>query len=338
MTKILIACTGMAALVAAAALSGTAIAKDYNITAYTGSVGGLYMEPTTVWAKLWEENIPGLKVTPVLGGGTTNPIHVSRSEPNVALGITDTIQSVDAWEGTGDIGKRAKQGLKNLRAIYRFNALSYAAYVVRSEKLPDGIDTIGQLFKAKPGLKWAFMQRGNFGEITNRRILGEYGVTYDGMKDWGASFSFNPHAEIATLMIDGHADAFMEIVRVPAAFMLDMDVSIPSLKWLKFEPKVLDAMVTKYQGYVRAKHPLGAYKTLKESFDTIAGDHVVFVHQDMDEELVYQMVKTVLVNDNVMRNAVAAMKNFDAKVVCKDLGAFPIHPGAERACKEFGGL
>lgn len=326
-----------AALVAVIA-AAPAFAKDYTITAYTGSVGGLYMEPTTVWVKLWEANIPGLKVTPVLGGGTTNPIHVSKANPNEAIGITDTIQSVDAWEGTGDFAKRAPGGLKDLRAIYRFNVLSYLEINVRGDKLPAGVETLGQVFKQKIPLKWTFMQRGNFGEVTSRRFLKEYGVSYDDLKAWGGAFSFNAHQEIGTLMIDGHADATMQILRVPAAHMLDMDVSIKNMKWLKLDPEVLDAMVTKYRGYVRAKHPVGAYKSLAESFDTIAGDHVIFVHKDMDEDLVYKIVKVTLQNPDTIRNAVSALKTFDPKVVCKDLGAFPLHPGAEKACKEVGGL
>lgn len=312
-----------------------AAAQQRDITGYAGSVGGLYMETMAVWVDLWEREIDGVNITPVLGGGTTNPFHVAAEPPNSSIGITDTISTVDAWEGTGDIGKRAPDGLRNLRALFRFNALSYSAFGARGGVIPEGVETLGELLEKKPSLTWAFMQRGNPGELTARRILGAYDVDLEDLRSWGGSYSLNPHAEIASLMIDGHADIFMVHTRAPAAFMLDMDASISNLTFLPIDEEILDKVRNDYGGYVKVQHPAEHYSSIEDPFPTLASDHLVFVHEDMDEELAYQLTKVALENDEVMQNALGSMSTFAAEEACTDTGSFPLHPGAERACREM---
>ena len=332
--KIAIAATalGVTATVGLTAAS----AQQRDITGYAGSVGGLYMETMAVWVDLWEDGIEGVSITPVLGGGTTNPLHVATEDPNSAIGITDTISTVDAWNGTGDIGKRAPDGLQNLRALYRFNAKSYSAFGIRASDLPEGVETVGELLEKKPALTWTFMQRGNPGELTGRRILEAYGVSLDDLRDWGGSYSFNPHAEIGSLMIDGHADVFMVLTRAPAAFMLDMDASISDLTFLPIEDEIIAKVADEYGGYIKTEHPAEDYGLIEEPVNTLASDHLVFVHQDMDEELAYQLTRIALENDEKMSNALGSMETFSAEEACTDTGSFPLHPGAERACRELG--
>lgn len=318
-----------------APLSGAA--QEREITGYAGSVGGLYMETMSVWVELWENNIEGVRITPVLGGGTTNVFNVASDDPNSSIGITDTISTVDAWEGTGDIGQRAPDGLRNLRTLYRFNALSYVAFGVRGSAISDDVETVGDLLERKPDLNWTFMQRGNPGELTARRILDAYGVDFDDLQEWGGAYSLNPHAEIGSLMIDGHTDIFMVLTRAPAAFMLDMDASISDLRFLPVEEEVLDQIKEQY-GNIKTMHPAEHYQSIEQPFPTVASDHVVFVHEDMDEELAYQLTKVALENEAVMQKALASMETFDKEEVCQDVGGFPLHPGAERACRELGVL
>lgn len=316
-------------------LMGQACAQQkYNITFHTGAVGGLYMEPAVVWAEMWRQRLPGVVVSPILGGSFTNPAEVSRAtDPNAVMGIADSIAAYEAWTGTGEYEKRAPSGLKNLRALYKFNVKSYGHVIARPEAVPEGIETLGDLLALKPALRWAFKIRGSGDEIFAGRLLKEYGVTYDDLKAWGGNVSFNNPVDIASLLIDGHADITIAIVRAPASYILDMDASIPSLKWLKIEDNILDSMIR--YGYTREIHPAEYYSTLKEPFNTTAFDHIVFVQKDMDEELAYNLTKIVLEDPERIRKAVPALGAFDPKVAWRDTG-FPLHPGAERAYRELG--
>ncbi|WP_249975785.1 TAXI family TRAP transporter solute-binding subunit [Vreelandella olivaria] len=318
--------------------SHTAMAQNEPITAYAGSVGGLYMEVMSVWISQWETDIEGLDISAVSGGGTTNPFHISRSQPNQAVGLTDTITSADAMEGTGDIGDRAPEGLRNLRALVRLNALSYSSFLTRKSLLPEGVTTLGELLEQQPSMRWAFLQRGNPGELTGRRFLETYGSSFEELAEWGGRTSFNPQGEHSSLMIDGHVDVSMVMTRVPAAFMLDIDASIRDLVWLAIEEEMVDQLVESYGGYIKTEYPADFYDSLSEPFVTAAVDHVLFVHEDMDDELAYQLTHTVLENAEAMRNSLQSMSEFYPDVICHDTGQFDLHPGAERACMELGYL
>jgi TRAP-type uncharacterized transport system substrate-binding protein len=67
----------------------------------------------------------------------------------------------------------------------------------------------------------------------------------------------------------------------------------------------------------------------------VAIDHIVFVHEGMDEDLAYRMTKAVISDTAKVGNAVPALKTFDAKVAGTKTG-IPLHKGAMRAYKELG--
>ncbi|MCP1677263.1 TRAP transporter TAXI family solute receptor [Natronocella acetinitrilica] len=335
--RLVIAATGIALAVGMTHVD-RAYAQGQQMTAYAGSVGGLYMEVMSIWVSDWERDIDGLNVSAVSGGGTTNPFHVSRGDPNGTIGITDSITTADAMQGEGDIGSRAPDGLTNLRALVRLNALSHSAFMIRGSRLPEGVTTVGELLEREPSLRWAFLQRGNPGEMTGRRVLEQYDVSLDDLSAWGGRVSFNPQGEHSSLMIDGHVDVSMVMTRAPAAFMLDIDASVRDLVWLPIDEHIVDQMMEQYGGYIKVDHPAEFYDTLKEPFPTASVDHVLFVHEDMDEELAYGLTKSVLENADRMRSSLTSMSEFDPAVVCRDTGEFELHPGAERACSELGHL
>lgn len=311
-----------------------ASAKKYSLTFHTGAVGGLYMEPAAIWADQWHKNLPDVEASVILGGGFTNPLVVAESPPNEAVGITDTLSAREVQLGVGEYAGRVPQGIKNLRALWRFNVKSWGHILARPGVVPEGIETFGEFLATKPNIKLALKIRGSADEIFARRLLECYGLTYDDINSWGGSVSFNNPADISGLMIDGHADVTIAIVRVPASYVLDMDASIKGMKWLALEPETIDRLVEEY-GYIRGYHPGADYTTLGKDIPSVAFDHLVFVHEDMDEELAYQLTKVVISDPERVGKAVPALSTFSAAEAPLDTG-FPLHPGAERAYRELG--
>jgi TRAP transporter TAXI family solute receptor len=309
-----------------------ALAQSQSLTFHTGAVGGLYMEPGVIWAGQWEKAIPNLKVSVVLGGSTTNPITVSRGEPNSVVGVADSISAHDVQIGEGEYKQRIPQGIKNLRAIWRFNVESWSHIVARPGVVPSGVKTIDELLKRKPALRWVFKVRGSADETMSSRIFSLHGLSYKDLESWGGKISFNNPNDSAKLLIDGHADILIATARVPAAYLLEMDASIQDMKWLGLDEKSVDELNKKY-GYGRGTHPLGSYTTLKEKIPAVNTDHVVFVQEGMNEDLVYKMTKAVLSDPDKVK-AIAALKPFDPKVVWSNT-VFPLHRGAERAYREM---
>ena len=113
-----------------------ASAKKYSLTFHTGAVGGLYMEPAAIWADQWHNNLSDVEVSVILGGGFTNPLVVADSAPNEAIGITDTLSAREVQLGAGEYAGRVPQGIKNLRALWRFNVKSWGHILARPGVVP----------------------------------------------------------------------------------------------------------------------------------------------------------------------------------------------------------
>jgi len=327
------------ALAAICVLIGSiaAQAKDYNVTAHAGSRGGLYMETLVVFANLWKEKLPNVKVSPILGGSVGNAMKINSAKPNEAIGIADTYISIIGSSGEGAFKKRAPGGLKNINVLFRYNAPSYTKVLGRRSTLPKGVNTMAELIAAKPGLRWAFHERGNVGQIMGQLTIEAYGATLEDLKKWGGSVTFLSHTGMTQLMINGQTDIVMGATRQPAAWMLDMDASVRDLVWLPLADDKIAKIVREAKGgFINKAEPPTAYKSLTKPYPSFADDHILMVPKAMDEELAYALTKTALKYPDVMRKAIAAMKDFGPPASCKGTGAFPMHPGAARACKEMG--
>ena len=323
------------AAVASMLMAGHVPAKDYSLTFHAGAVGGLYMEAAVVWAEQLQAAISGLKISCILGGAATNPIVIAKGKPDEVISITDLVMGMDATKGVGEYEKRLPGGTDALRSLWRFNVNSWAHILMRPEAVPEGVTTVGEFLAKKPSkLRLLLKNRGTGDEIFAQRLFQSYGYSYDDLKKWGWSITFNNPSDMATLMIDGHAEASIATTRTPASYILDMESSIDNLRWLAIDKANGEKLRDEF-GYIYAQQPGGDYRSLKDGLLTLAFDHITIVHKDMDEELVYQMTKTILSNPDKVKAAVPSMRTFDVQVAGKST-AIPLHPGAIRAYKELG--
>ena len=327
--SVLVGAIAIAAISSSAALA----AEKYSITFHTGSVGGLYMEPSVIFAEQWKKEIPEAAVAPILGGAMTNPLKVSATpDANSVLGWTTLPLANDALRGQGDFATRAPKGLKNLRALFRVNNLTFTIIVARGEVVPDGVTTVGQLLALKPKIHWALKTKGSGAESLSRMMFELYGTKYEELQSWG-KVSFNNTSDAANMIIDGHADVFINAMPMPDSSVLTMDASLKNLKWLSMDEKQIATLASQY-GYIGGELPTGSYASLKPGVRSVAYDHLVFAPEGMDEELAYKLTKTILANPKKVQ-ALPSFDTFDPKVAGTDT-VFPLHPGAKRAYQELG--
>lgn len=306
--------------------------ENYSIDAHTGAAGGLYMEPTVVWVEQWREEIPELSVAPMPGGSMTNPINVSNAGTPWVMGWTTLPLARQSMEGTGEYASRVPNGIKNLRALWRVNALTWADIIARPGVVPDGVSTLGEFFATEPDVHWILKSKGSGAESMMQKILEVYDLSYDDLEEWG-KVSFMDTADGARMLIDGHADIYVNALPMPDSNMLDMDASVPNLKWLAIDKEQADLLASEH-GYISDEHPTGAYDSLKSGLHTVAYDHVVFVREEMDEEIVYKVTKTILGNPE-RTQGMPQLSDFDPELGGTQT-VFPLHAGAERAYEELG--
>lgn len=306
--------------------------ESYKIDAHTGAAGGLYMEPTVVWVEQLKEAIPELSISPIPGGSMTNPINVSNSDTPWVMGWTTLPLARQSMEGTGDYASRVPDGINNLRALWRVNALTWGDIVARPGVLPDGVSTLGEFLDTEPDVHWVIKSRGSGAESMMQKILDVYDLSYDDLREWG-KVSFMDTADGARMFIDGHADVYVNALPMPDSNMLDIDASIPNLEWIAIDKEQADLLVSEH-GYISDEHPTGAYNSLNSGLHTVAYDHVVFVREEMEEDIVYKVTKSILGNPE-RTQGLPQLSDFDPELAGTQT-VFPLHEGAKRAYAELG--
>jgi uncharacterized protein len=87
--------------------------------------------------------------------------------------------------------------------------------------------------------------------------------------------------------------------------------------------------------YVFTKIPAGTYRGVDYDVPTYAVTATVISHENVPDEVVYDMVKTVFERLNDLKGSHAAFRNLDPKLMLQGLSA-PFHPGAIKYYKEKG--
>ena len=91
----------------------------------------------------------------------------------------------------------------------------------------------------------------------------------------------------------------------------------------------------KYPELSPAVVPKGLYPSLDKDWKSLGQWSFFIVHKDLDQNLVYEITKTVLENNGAMVQGHAAARHTVIKNVDKN-GFLPFHPGALRYYKEKG--
>ena len=163
-----------------------------------------------------------------------------------------------------------------------------------------------------------------------RPILSAHGLTYEDFTPVNAT-----QAGAVDLLADGSAAAAFLGGAVPTASITQATTS-QDIVFVPFEASAREALVAKYPFFDYATIPAGTYRGQEEDF---AGLNVGSMHfitaSGADEELVYQVTKTIYENRDSVVERHPAGKAINPKVVVRDTGT-PFHLGAERYFRELG--
>ncbi|MEM7545884.1 MAG: TAXI family TRAP transporter solute-binding subunit [Pseudomonadota bacterium] len=330
------------ALVAAAASASPAISQ-VNLTAETASAGGAtHLAPSHLTQVVGTAGIANIQLAE--GQTLTNSIQ------NVAEGKTDIASAPHILpflmsRGVGPYGSLgAEKGAElasNLRSIYPYTLGIFFLLAFDSKDVGGWDDLEGRtIFNGPP--------RG--GALTNARSIIqiatglEDGKGYTGIQsNWG---------QAATVIIGGEPDAVVLPELFPNTRISQIGAAGNVTAWsLPVSVYESEAM----QKYMKAPGSAPAelqvadlQKALGDSWTFVSEDETFrgmatiggdVVHKDMDEELVYQLVKTYVatLDDLKAKAPFGDTVNFDnpALGMC-GLNPMKYHPGAVRAWEEAG--
>ena len=305
---------------AAAALTAStaAFAAPTFINILTGGTSGVYY-PIGVGLSQLYSDIEGSKTSVQATKASVENLNLLQSgRGELAFALGDSVS--DAWNGVEDAGFKAP--LKKLRAI----AGTYPNYIQIVANKEAGINSLADL----KGKRISVGAPKSGTELNARAIFAAAGLSYEDM----GKVEFLPYAESVELIKNRQLDATLQSSGLGMAAIRDLAATLP-INFVAIPEDVTNKIgVTAYQPAVI---PAGTYDGQDTDVETVAITNILVSHEDVSEDVAYQMTKLIFENLGRLGNAHSAAKDIKLETAAKDL-PIPLHPGAERYYKEVGAL
>jgi TRAP transporter TAXI family solute receptor len=306
----------LAAAAAGALLFCAAGAQAQQVRLMTGPQGGSWYPLGGAIANIADK--AGVKVQVLPGAGIANVKAVEGGKAD--LGFGNSISTVDGVAGRAPFDTPSKN-VCNVASLYP----QYFQVVANADA---GIKSMADL----KGKSIAVQPKGNTAEFISQQALEVYGLKYPDM----SRVSYVSYTDAVSLMKDNNAQAFTLGTTVPASSIMDLasarDIQLVGIPDDKFQ-----AIRKLNPGYTKLVIPAGSYPKQTQDVQTIGYATHVIARCDLDENVVYQILKGMVANKADLAAIASAMKDLTPKMMAEDIGV-PLHKGAARFYKEAGVL
>ena len=296
-----------------------------NLTLVTGGMSGQWFSGGAKMAEIWNEKIEGVNVTSTDGGAESNTKVVSKGL-DAQIGMTWLPWFYDAIEGDGMFDKK-----ENIKAIANFCSNYGPFYIATANSGLKSFDEIS-------GTRFLAGYTGSGMEYSSRLLLEYAGMSYDSIESDGGEVLFADYTEASSLMKDGHIDVFCLVSGTPNhAVPLEIQNYV-DIQILTTPKEIGDGFIKNHPGLYWRKLPANTYKNQTESIDVIGYNSTMICNADLDEELVYNLTKTLLEDALEPLIEVAPVFEFmkNKENLIAEIAWENIHPGAQRYYKEIG--
>ncbi len=305
-----------AALGLAAALTAVPVSAQ-ELSIATGGTGGVYFPYGGGLGEVIGRHVDGASGSAeVTGASVENVALIARGDSDLALALADTV--FQAFHGEGAFDGRQVSELRALASIYP-NAVQIVTLA------DSGITSLDDL----RGQRVSVGAPGSGTEVSAQTLLEANGITYDDFDEQRLNFN-----ETADALRDGDIAAGFWSVGPPTSSIMNLattrDIAIIALS----DEEIANAIEVEptFAPYtLRA----GMYDGMDDPVQTISTPNVLIAHEDMDEELVYNIVRAIYENVDELI-AIHPAANDTTPEFSVDSTPIPFHPGALRYLEELG--
>jgi hypothetical protein len=291
-------------------------AQAQQIRLMTGPQGGSWYPLGGAIANIADK--AGVKVQVLPGAGIANVKAVEGGKADFGFG--NSISTVDGVAGRAPFDTPSKN-VCNVASLYP----QYFQVVANADA---GIKSLSDL----KGKSIAVQPKGNTAEFISQQALEVYGLKYPDM----SRVSYVSYTDAVSLMKDNNAQAFTLGTTVPASSIMDLasarDIQLVGIPDDKFQ-----AIRKLNPGYTKLVIPAGSYPKQTQDVQTIGYATHIIARCDLDEKVVYDILKGMVANKDDLAAIASAMKDLTPKMMAVDIGV-PLHKGATRFYKEAGVL
>jgi len=285
----------------------------------TGSMGGGVYAIGGGIADYLTKNVAAVQVTAVTSGGVNE--NINRLDSGQAeIGLVNTIDPPLAFEGKAPYTKKFDK-MRGLGILY----LQYGQpYTLKSTGIQTYLDLKGKtVCVGSPG---GSMHQQFYDWV---RVHG-----IDPEKDFKGVFL--PAREAMEALKTGQVAAVMEVSTLPTPTISELALT-HDIRFVTFAPGMRDKLIAELPKYLPMTIPAGSYKGVDAGVDTVGSGAMWACRADVDEKLVYAMVKALYSKEGL--EYLAKVHAAGAGIKLENAARWtpiPLHPGAEKFFREAG--
>lgn len=300
----------------------TAQAKTKFITIGTGGTTGVYYQVGRNICRLVNKDTKkhGVSCKAESTGGSVYNLNTIRSG-DLDMGVAQSDWQFHAYKGTSKFSDKGAN--TKLRALFSVHSEPFTVLARSDSKIKTFYNLRGKRVNiGNPGSG----QRG-----TMEVVMESYGWDKGSFK----AVSELKADEQAQALCDNKVDAIVYTVGHPNA-NIKQATTLCDARLVRVDGRPVRRLVADNSYYRWANIPGGMYKGNDKETKTFGVGATFVTSADVDEDVIYTVVKAVFDNFDDFRRFHPAFANLDKKAMTKDGLSAPLHPGALKFYKEAG--
>jgi len=281
----------------------------------TAAPGGTYAIYGPAWGQL-AQAATGVQISyRATQGPNQNIVLVNSRE--VELGMVTMGVALQAWNGQGAWTQGNR--FRDIRALFPMYDTPFHGVVLKRSGITNHAGLNGKSVGVGP--------RGGTPGTYYPQILTALGIRPSAVR-------FGSASDLVGQLQDGLLDAFLFASGVPVPAFSEVEVQAP-VNFLDFTADEITKLTTQFPELAGGSLPMGTYRTQTAPLGIVGMYNFAIAHRTLPEDLAYEIVKSVLGQNDQLKAAVAAASETVAANWTKN-SFLPFHPGAARYLREQG--
>lgn len=316
-----------AAVIFSTLTASSSFANAQSIEWTSGAIGGSWFAITTGLSGIVMDEIDDLNIRIVPGGGKDNPSKINAGISQLGMGID--FLSAAALEGQTPYDSPHP----SLTTLGKTWMTAQFHVIVDADETRD----LGEIL-SDPKIMIGTSSPATSEALTLQRILEYYDNDINTVRSSGGKVTNSSYSQLVSAFQNGQVDVVFAAGGAPTGVALEIEAGRRNAKLIPFTDELMNHLTNSY-GYSTYSIPSDTYEGLQaESSSNVmvsAMGTIILADATLPEELVYNMMTSILNNKDKFNNITSSLSDFNAHRAWKDL-PIPLHPGAEKAYRDLG--
>ncbi len=302
--------------------SGEKAPEKQFVTVVTGSTGGTYYPVGTIFSTLWNEKLgaDGIVASVQSSGGSVENLNMLKNG-EAQMGIAMANLTLFAYEGSGKFEGNQFEDVRFVTALWP----DVTQFVVTEDS---GINSVSDL----KGKSFNVGGAGSGTEYSSKVILEAVaGISFDDI-----TAEHLGYFEASSAMQNAQIDGMNAEGGIPLSAVSEVAASKTAVKLLEFTDEEYAKIKNVAPYYGQFVVPANLYAGIDKDVQTVGIKSTLITSAEMDEEVVYNLVKEIYENHEAIKGDHKALEVVTLEEALNGLPPVPLHKGAIRYYEEKG--